>query len=96
MTKQTLLDHFSALEDPRQAWKVIYPLPEILLIVLCGTMAGAEDFCEIERWARQKLGFLRRLQEEIVWIGGLPLDSLQGGAAYAIAPDHLGAPHHRS
>jgi predicted transposase YbfD/YdcC len=61
MSKTSLLDHFSALEDPRRAWKVVYPPPEILLIVLYGTMAGAEDFCEIERWARQKLDFLRRL-----------------------------------
>ena len=61
MSGQSLLDQFSALRDPRQAWKVLYPLPEILLIVLCGTMAGAEDFAEIERWARQKLDFLRRL-----------------------------------
>jgi len=60
MFAKTLLDYFSALEDPRQAWKVVYPLPEILLIVLCGTMAGAEDFCEIERWANRKLDFLRR------------------------------------
>jgi predicted transposase YbfD/YdcC len=62
MAGRVLLDHFSALEDPRQAWKVIYPLPEILLIVLCATMAGAEDFVEIERWANRKLGFLRRLR----------------------------------
>jgi predicted transposase YbfD/YdcC len=61
MSGKTLLDQFSALEDPRQGWKVVYPLPEILLIVLCGTMAGAEDFVEIERWANRKLGFLRRL-----------------------------------
>ena len=58
---KALLDHFSALEDPRQAWKVVYPLPEILLVILCGTMAGAEDFVEIERWANRKLDFLRRL-----------------------------------
>ena len=51
MSGKALLNHFSALEDPRQAWKVVYPLPEILLIVLCGTLAGAEDFVEIERWA---------------------------------------------
>jgi len=44
--RSTLLDHFSALEDPRQAWKVVYPLSEILLIVLCATMAGAEDFAD--------------------------------------------------
>ena len=36
-------------------------MPEILLIVLCGVMAGADDFAEIERWATRKLGFLRRL-----------------------------------
>lgn len=60
--KVSLLDHFSALEDPRQAWKVLYPLSEILLFVLCGTMAGAEDFVEIERWANKKLAFLRRLR----------------------------------
>ena len=61
MCTASLLDHFSALEDPRQAWKVVYPLPEVLLIVLCGTMAGAEDFAEIERWANRKLDFLRRM-----------------------------------
>jgi predicted transposase YbfD/YdcC len=61
MSCKSLLDHYSALEDPRQAWKVVYPLPEILLIVLCGTMAGAEDFVEIRRWAGRKIDFLRRL-----------------------------------
>jgi predicted transposase YbfD/YdcC len=61
MSGTSLLDHFSALEDPRQAWKVGYPLPEILLIVLCGTIAGAENFVEVERWAKRKLLFLRRL-----------------------------------
>lgn len=58
---RSLLDHFSTLSDPRQAGKVLYPLQEILLLVLCGTMAGAEDFVEIERWGRRKLDFLRRL-----------------------------------
>jgi predicted transposase YbfD/YdcC len=61
MSGKTLLDHFSALDDPRQAWKVAYPLAELLLVVLCGTIAGAENFVEIERWAKRKLAFLRRL-----------------------------------
>jgi hypothetical protein len=61
MASRCLLSHFSALEDPRQSWKVVYPLPEILLVVLCGTLAGAEDFVEIQRWADRKLDFLRRL-----------------------------------
>jgi RHS repeat-associated protein len=32
-------------------------------------------------------------REEIVWLGDLPVATVQGGVAYAIAPDHLGAPH---
>ncbi len=60
MTRRSLLDHFSALDDPRQSAKVLYPLPEILLLILCGVMAGGDDFVEIERWGRRKLSFLRR------------------------------------
>jgi predicted transposase YbfD/YdcC len=60
MSGTAFLDHFSAWNDPRQAWKVVYPLTEILLLVRCGTIAGAETFVEIERWGAGKLGFLRR------------------------------------
>ena len=59
--KKSLIDCFSALDDPRQAWKVEYPLPEIMLVVLCATLAGAETFVETARWGRMKLGFLRQL-----------------------------------
>jgi hypothetical protein len=38
--KRSLIEHFAALENPRQAWKVIYPLPESMLQVLCVTLAG--------------------------------------------------------
>lgn len=55
-----ILDYFSALDDPRQRPKVLYPLAEILLLVLCGTMAGADDFTEITRWGQLHLDFLRR------------------------------------
>jgi predicted transposase YbfD/YdcC len=62
MAGPALLDHFSGLRDPRQPWKVAFPLPEILLVVLCGTLAGAQNFVEIRQWAGHKLEFLRRLQ----------------------------------
>jgi predicted transposase YbfD/YdcC len=55
-----ILDHFSALSDPRQNWRVIYPLPEILLLVLCATLSGMDDFVEIRLWGEQRLDFLRR------------------------------------
>lgn len=61
MAGAAFLDHFSGLHDPRQPWKVAFPLPEILLMVLCGTLAGARNFVEIRHWAGHKLDFLRRL-----------------------------------
>jgi predicted transposase YbfD/YdcC len=67
--RPSLIDHFSALEDPRQAWKVIYPLPEILLLALCATLAGADDFVEIAAWGEEHLGFLRRL---LPYADGIP------------------------
>lgn len=39
MATTRLLDHFSALDDPRRPRKVTYPLPEVLLIVLCAAIA---------------------------------------------------------
>ena len=55
-----ILDHFSALTDPRQRWRVIYPLEEILLLVLCATLCGMEDFVEIRLWGDERMDFLRR------------------------------------
>jgi predicted transposase YbfD/YdcC len=38
----------------------LYPLPEILLLMLCGTIAGADDFVEISLWGGEHQDFLRR------------------------------------
>ncbi len=56
----SLLDHFAALKDPRQLVKVLYPLPEVLLLVLCATIVGADDFVEVQHWGEIHLDFLRR------------------------------------
>jgi hypothetical protein len=58
----SVLDHFSALSDPRQRWRVLYPLPEILLLVLCATLSGMEDFVEIRLWGEQP--FQRQTQPQ--------------------------------
>ena len=60
MTTPNLLDHFAALEGPRQSWKTLIRTGEILLIVLGGVMAGADDFVEISLRGRRKLDWLRR------------------------------------
>jgi len=59
-TPPCFLSHFAALRDPRQATKVLYPLAEILLLMLCATIAGAGDFVEISLWGDEHQDFLRR------------------------------------
>jgi predicted transposase YbfD/YdcC len=59
-TTVRLLDHFAALRDPRQRAKVVYALPEILLLVLSATLAGADDFVETTIWGAEHLAFLKR------------------------------------
>jgi hypothetical protein len=39
---------------------VLYSLPEILLLVLSATIAGADDFVETTLWRAEHMGFLRR------------------------------------
>jgi len=53
------LEHFQALEDPRQLRKVLYPLNEILLLVLCGVICGSETWIDIAEYGEEKLDFLR-------------------------------------
>jgi predicted transposase YbfD/YdcC len=57
---RALLEHFSLIEDPREPWRVAHPLPEVLLLVVCGTIADCEDYDTIAAWGEQRLDFLRR------------------------------------
>lgn len=57
---KALLDHFSTIEDPREPWRVAHPLPEVLLLVVCGTIADCDDYEAIADWGEHHLGFLRR------------------------------------
>lgn len=59
---RSLLQHLSVLKDPRQPCKVMYPLPEVLLLVVCATMAGCDDYDEIAAWGEARLAFLRRFR----------------------------------
>jgi hypothetical protein len=58
-----LLEHFSRLEDDREPWRVMYPLKEVLLLVVCATIANCDDFDEIVAWGKHHLGVLRRISE---------------------------------
>lgn len=60
---RTLLEHFSVIGDPRQSWKIMYPLREVILLVVCGTIADCDDYEEIALWGEAHLDFLRGLSE---------------------------------
>lgn len=55
-----LLDHFAAIDDPRDVRRIAHPLAEILLLVVCGTMADCDDYDHIAAWGEAHLDFLRR------------------------------------
>jgi len=83
---RSLLDHFGVLDDPRQDWRVVYPLPEILLLVLCGTLSGMEDFVEIHLRGRERLDFLRRF---LPYERGIPSHDTLGDVLAALNPDQF-------
>lgn len=58
---RALLDRFGRIEDPREACKVAHPLPEVLLLVVCGTIADCDDYDDIAAWGEAQLPFLRRV-----------------------------------
>jgi predicted transposase YbfD/YdcC len=80
----SVLDHFSALSDPRQRWRVAYPLPEILLVVLCATLCGMEDFVEIKLWGGQRIDFLRRF---LPFERGIPAHDTLNDVINALDPE---------
>ena len=56
---RALLDHFAVIEDPRQQHRVAYPLSEIMLLAVCGTIVDCDDYDAIALWGREHLAFLR-------------------------------------
>src|SRR5208283_3965487 len=69
-----------------QGWRVVYPLPEILLLVLCATLCGMEDFVEIRMWGEQRLDFLRRF---LAYERGLPAHDTLNDVINALDPVSL-------
>jgi hypothetical protein len=63
------LEHFSTLEDPRIERHKLYPLNEILLILLCGTICYCESWEDLEAFGEERLEFLR---EYLPYEHGIP------------------------
>ena len=55
-----LLEHFATIDDPRDVRRIAHPLAEILLLVVCATVADCDDYDHIAAWGTAHLEFLRR------------------------------------
>ncbi len=55
-----LLEHFADIEDPRDVRRILHPLPEVLLLVVCGSIADCDDYEDIAGWGAAHLDFLHR------------------------------------
>jgi hypothetical protein len=60
---RVLLDHLATIKDTQQSWKVAYPLREVLLLVVCGTIACGDDYEDIVEWGEAHLSFFRGFSE---------------------------------
>jgi predicted transposase YbfD/YdcC len=56
----SMLEHFSSLPDYRVDRHKLYPLPEILLLVVCAVLSGAEGWEAMEEFGKAKLDWLRK------------------------------------
>lgn len=52
--------HFANLKDPRRQHRQRHPLLSVVVTALCAVIAGADDWQEVEDFARLRLDWLRR------------------------------------
>ena len=83
-SKVRLADVFVGIRDPRQAKKVNHDLVELLVVAVCGVLAGADDFVEIEAWGTEKLDWFRRY---LKLANGIPSHDTFGRVFAAIEAD---------
>lgn len=55
-----LLEHFSHIQDPRDVRRILHSLREVLLLVVCATIADCDDYDAIADWGEAHLDFLRQ------------------------------------
>ena len=80
--------HFSRLADPRLDRKKLYPLREILFVVLCGSICGAGSWRDFVSFGREKLDFLR---EYFPYANGIPSKNTFARVFGALEPEQFRA-----
>ncbi len=71
MEPKSLIEHFSIIRDPRQPWKIDHKLTDIVLLVVCAVICGAEGWEEISDFGKDRLAWLKQYGE---FKNGVPSD----------------------
>ncbi|MBQ9673740.1 MAG: transposase family protein, partial [Ruminococcus sp.] len=59
MKKLSLMEVLEGIEDIRRSRSVIYPLHEVLIIMLLAVICGATSYAKVEMFGKSKEGWLR-------------------------------------
>jgi len=69
--KAGLIEHFDNLQDTRVDRTKIYPLTEIILLIITGTLSGCDGWKSIRDFGEAKLEWLRKF---LPYEAGIPVD----------------------
>lgn len=78
---------FQSLPDPRRSNATRHPFLEIILMALCGTLASADNFEEIARWASSNQTWLERF---LILPHGIPSSDTFRRIFAALSPEAFG------
>lgn len=81
-------EHFGKMTDPRVERTRLYPLEEILFVLLCGSICGAESWRDFVMFGQEKLNFLR---EYFPFSAGIPCKNTFARVCAALEPEPFGA-----
>ena len=84
--KDIFIEEFSKLEDPRISRKKLYPIVEIIFLIVCASICGAESYRDYERFGKSKLSTLRL---KLPFLNGIPSKSTIARVMRLISPDFL-------
>ena len=60
LAELSILHHFRKLKDPRRVHRRLHLLNDIVVIAICATIAGAQDWQEIVTFGHKRLDWLKR------------------------------------
>ena len=86
MSRQSLVECFSVIQDPRQESKIEHELIDVLVLCVLGVICGAEGWQDIEEVGHARLGWL---QERGFFKNGIPVDDTIARIISVIKPEEL-------